>query len=245
VATTIPPDARSLAPGVKRRESVLSRILGSGWTNTVVFVACLTPFLLLLWPFYKLLTTGNAPELTGNPVEYITHDTGNWTIRFLLITLAVTPLRKILNQPKLVRYRRMLGLFAFFYVCLHFMTWFILDKSFSLSDMWADVVKRRFITAGMSGFALLLPLAITSTAGWVRRLGFAQWQRLHRLIYFAALAGVIHYYWLVKSDVRLPLMYAAILAVLMLYRLIMWKQKPASRSAGGAATTPRTASLPD
>jgi sulfoxide reductase heme-binding subunit YedZ len=151
-------------------------------------------------------------------VEYITHDTGNWTIRFLLITLAVTPLRKILNQPKLVRYRRMLGLFAFFYVCLHFMTWFILDKSFSLSDMWADVVKRRFITAGMSGFALLLPLAITSTAGWVRRLGFAQWQRLHRLIYFAALAGVIHYYWLVKSDIRLPVMYGAILLVLLAYR---------------------------
>jgi sulfoxide reductase heme-binding subunit YedZ len=241
VATTIPPDVRSLAPGAKRRESVFSRILGSGWTKAILFVACLTPFLLLLWPFYKLLTTGNAPELTGNPVEYITHDTGNWTIRFLLITLAVTPLRKILNQPKLVRYRRMLGLFAFFYVCLHFMTWFILDKSFSLSDMWADVVKRRFITAGMSGFALLLPLAVTSTAGWVRRLGFAHWQRLHRLIYFAALAGVIHYYWLVKSDVRLPLMYAAILAVLMLYRFFMWKQTPAKR----AATTPRTASLPD
>jgi methionine sulfoxide reductase heme-binding subunit len=241
VATTIPPDARSLAPGAKRRESALSRILGSGWTKAIVFVACLAPFLLLLWPFYKLLTTGNAPELTGNPVEYITHDTGNWTIRFLLITLAVTPLRKIFNQPKLVRYRRMLGLFAFFYVCLHFMTWFILDKSFSLSDMWADVVKRRFITAGMSGFALLLPLAVTSTAGWVRRLGFAQWQRLHRLIYFAALAGVIHYYWLVKSDVRLPLMYAAILAALMLYRFFMWKQTPPKR----AVTTPRTASLPD
>ena len=169
------------------------------------------PFLLLLWPFWKLVTTGIAPELGANPVEYITHNTGDWTIRFLLITLCVTPLRKIFNQPKLVRYRRMLGLFAFFYVCLHFLTWFVLDKSFSLSDMWADVLKRRFITVGMLGFAMLLPLAITSTAGWVRRLGFAKWQRLHRLIYFAALAGVIHYYWLVKSDVRLPLMYGAIL----------------------------------
>jgi methionine sulfoxide reductase heme-binding subunit len=221
------------------------RILSSRWTKVVLFVVCLVPFLLLLWPFYKLLTTGNAPELTANPVEYITHDTGNWTFRFLLITLCVTPLRKIFNQPKLVRYRRMLGLFAFFYVCLHFMTWFILDKSFSLSDMWADVLKRRFITMGMLGFAMLLPLAVTSTAGWVRRLGFARWQRLHRLIYFAALAGVIHYYWLVKSDVRLPLMYGAMLAVLMLYRFFIWKQVPATPAPRSAATTPRTASLPD
>ena len=214
----------------------------------VVFAACLIPFLLLAWPFYKLLTTGNAPELTANPVEYITHDTGTWTIRFLLITLCVTPLRRILKQPKLVRYRRMLGLFAFFYVCLHFMTWFVLDKSFSLSDMWADVVKRRFITVGMLGFVLLLPLAITSTAGWVRRLGFAKWQRLHRLIYFAGLAGVIHYMWLVKSDERLPLMYGAMLAVLMVYRFFMWNapsKRAVSRPTAASVTTPRTASLPD
>jgi sulfoxide reductase heme-binding subunit YedZ len=225
---------------------LFGNVLSSRWTKVVVFGACLVPFLMLAWPFYKLLTTGNAPELTANPVEYITHDTGTWTLRFLLITLCVTPLRKILNQPRLVRYRRMLGLFAIFYVSLHFMTWFILDKSFSLSDMWADVVKRRFITMGMLGFALLLPLAITSTAGWVRRMGFANWQRLHRLIYFAALAGVIHYIWLVKSDERLPLMYGAILAVLMLYRFFLWKQAPAKPvPATRAVTTPRTASLPD
>jgi sulfoxide reductase heme-binding subunit YedZ len=228
---------------------VIGRILGSRWTKASVFLLCLTPFLLLLWPFWKLITTGIAPELGANPVEFITHDTGNWTLRLVLITLAVTPLRKIFNQPKLVRYRRMLGLFAFFYVCLHFMTWFILDKSFSLPDMWADVLKRRFITVGMLGFAMLLPLAITSTAGWVRRLGFARWQRLHRLIYLIALAGVIHYYWLVKSDVRLPLMYGAILALLLLYRFLMWKQLPpqraASRPAARPATTPNTASLPD
>ncbi len=251
MATTIPPDAGIRVPGAKRREPFFSRVLSSGWTKAAVFVACLTPFLLLLWPFYKLLTTGDAPELTANPVEYITHDTGNWTLRLLLITLSITPLRKIFNQPKLVRYRRMLGLFAFFYVCLHFMTWFILDKSFSLPDMWADILKRRFITAGMTGFALLLPLAITSTAGWVRRLGFARWQRLHRLIYFIALAGVIHYYWLVKSDVRLPLMYAAIFGMLMLYRFLMWRQTPpkraASRPAAGprSVTSPNTESLPD
>ncbi len=239
--------ATSTSSGVRRPEPIIGRILASRWTKAVVFVLCLVPFLLLLWPFYKLLTTGNAPELTANPVEYITHDTGNWTIRFLLITLCVTPLRKIFNQPRVVRYRRMLGLFAFFYLCLHFMTWFILDKSFSLPDMWADVLKRRFITVGMLGFAMLLPLAITSTAGWVRRLGFARWQGLHRLIYFAALAGVIHYYWLVKSDVRLPLMYGAMLAVLLLYRVFLSKLTPARRVAAPrtAATTPRTASLPD
>jgi methionine sulfoxide reductase heme-binding subunit len=239
--------ATSTSSGAKRPEPIIGRILASPWTKAALFVACLVPFLLLLWPFYKLLTTGNAPELGANPVEYITHDTGNWTIRLLLITLCVTPLRKIFNQPRVVRYRRMLGLFAFFYLCLHFMTWFILDKSFSLTDMWADVLKRRFITVGMLGFAMLLPLAITSTAGWVRRLGFARWQRLHRLIYFAALAGVIHYYWLVKSDVRLPLMYGAMLAVLLLGRVFLWKLTPTRCVAAprAAATNPRTASLPD
>jgi methionine sulfoxide reductase heme-binding subunit len=223
-------------------------ILSSRWTKALAFLACLTPFLRLLWPFWKLVTTGNAPELTANPVEYITHDTGDWTIRFLLITLCVTPFRKIFNQPKIVRYRRMLGLFAFFYVCLHFMTWFILDKSFSWSEMWADILKRRFITVGMLGFAMLIPLAVTSTAGWVRRMGFAKWQRLHRLIYFTALAGVIHYYWLVKSDVRLPLMYGGIFAVLMAYRVFLWKKRvPAGRATAprATATTPNTASLPD
>ena len=191
-----------------------------------------------------LATTGYSPDLTANPIEYITHYTGTWTIRFLLITLCVTPFRKIFNQPKIARYRRMLGLFAFFYVCLHFLTWFVLDKFFSFPEMWADILKRRYITVGMLGFAMLLPLAVTSTAGWVRRLGFVRWQRLHRLIYFAALAGVIHYYWLVKSDVRLPLMYGAILAVLMLYRLVT--RKPTRhRAAPRPATTPSTASLPD
>jgi len=214
----------------------------------VLFAVCLLPFLLLVLPLWQLFTTGYSPALTANPVEYITHDTGTWTIRFLLITLCITPLRKIFHEPKLTRYRRMLGLFAFFYVCLHFLTWFVLDKSFSFPDMWADVLKRRFITVGMLGFAMLIPLAVTSTAGWVRRLGFAKWQRLHRLIYFVALAGVIHYYWLVKSDVRLPLMYAAILAVLMFYRFYIWKQtpaKPAPAARSSAATTPNTASLPD
>ncbi len=224
----------------------LGKILGSRWTKVVLFAACLVPLLLLAPGLWMLATQGYSPDLTANPIEYITHYTGDWTIRFLLITLCVTPLRKILNQPKLVRYRRMLGLFAFFYVCLHFLTWFVLDKFFSFPEMWADIIKRRYITVGMLGFAMLIPLAVTSTAGWVRRLSFAKWQRLHRLIYFAVLAGVIHYYWLVKSDVRLPLMYGAMLAVLMLYRFFIWKQAPAKRApAPRPVTTPNTASLPD
>jgi sulfoxide reductase heme-binding subunit YedZ len=227
----------------------LGEILGSRWTKVAVFAACLVPIALLARPLWMLATAGYSPDLTANPIEYITHYTGTWTIRFLLITLCVTPLRKIFNQPKLTRYRRMLGLFAFFYVCLHFLTWFVLDKFFSFSEMWADILKRRYITVGMLGFAMLLPLAVTSTAGWVRRLGFVKWQRLHRLIYFAALAGVIHYYWLVKSDVRLPLMYGAMLAVLMLYRFFLWNQTPPKRAPvptqHPAATTPNTASLPD
>ncbi len=184
----------------------------SKWTKFILFALCLVPFLHLLWRIYR-------NDLTANPIEFITHRTGDWTIRFVMFTLAITPLRGLLNKPQLIRFRRMLGLFAFFYGCAHLATWIWLDKSFVLHDMWDDVVKRRFITVGMAGLLLMAPLAVTSTAGWVRRLGFRRWHLLHRLIYFTALAGVIHYYWLVKSDIRLPVMYGGILAVLMLFRL--------------------------
>jgi sulfoxide reductase heme-binding subunit YedZ len=193
----------------------MGKVLSSKWTKAFAFLLCLVPLFRLGWRAYR-------QELGANPIEKITHTTGDWTIWFLLITLSVTPFRKLLSQPKLARFRRMLGLFAFFYGCLHLMTWMWLDKFFDLSEMWHDVLKRRFITVGMLAFVCLIPLAITSTNGWVRRLGFVRWQRLHRLVYFSALAGVIHYYWLVKSDVRLPLFYGAILAVLMTYRLVVW-----------------------
>jgi sulfoxide reductase heme-binding subunit YedZ len=203
----------------------MNKVLSSRWTKPFLFLLCLAPALLLVWGYYH-------NELGANPIEYITHKTGDWIIRFLLITLSVTPLRILLNQPKLARFRRMLGLFAFFYGCLHLTTWVWLDKFFDVHEMWADVVKRRFITVGMTGFFLLIPLAITSTAGLVRRLGFIRWQRLHRLVYFSALAGVIHYYWLVKSDVRLPLLYGGILTVLMAYRAWIWTHgKPLQRKA--------------
>lgn len=193
----------------------MKKVLSSGWMKAVVFLLCLLPVLNLLWAFFH-------DQLGPNPVERITHRTGDWTIRFLMITLSVTPFRKLLDLPPLARFRRMLGLFAFFYACLHIATWAWLDKAFDWNEMGKDILKRRFITMGLTGLALMIPLAITSTGGWVRRLGFVRWQNLHRLIYFSALAGVIHYYWLVKSDVREPLLYFGILVVLMTYRLAAW-----------------------
>ena len=193
----------------------MHKLLSSKWLKVLVFLLCLVPVGILGWRAVH-------GDLTANPIEFITHATGDWTLRFLLITLAITPLRMLLGLPELVRFRRMLGLFAFFYACLHFSTWLVLDKFFDISEIWKDVLKRRFITVGFAAFLLLIPLALTSTAGWIRRLGGKRWQALHRLIYLSAALGVIHYYWLVKSAVIRPLTYAAILAVLLLYRLIAW-----------------------
>ena len=206
----------------------MNSILTSKWTKVVVFALCLIPLGMLV----LRAVHGN---LTANPIEFITHTTGDWTLRFLVITLAITPLRKILRLPQLIRFRRMLGLFAFFYVCLHFSTWIGLDKFFDWTEMWKDVQKRRFITVGFTGFALLIPLAVTSTAGWIRRLGGKRWQMLHRAIYLSAIAGVIHYYWLVKSDVRKPLQYAAMVAVLLAWRLGTWIYGRGQRTAAGSA----------
>ena len=203
------------------RES-LRQLLLNRWSKLVVFLLCLSPLAYLGWRAYR-------GELTANPVEFIQHFTGDWTLRFLLITLCITPLRKLLNLPDLIRFRRMLGLFAFSYVCLHFLTYIGPDQAFNLGGMWKDVAKRPFVTVGFLGFLLLIPLALTSTKGWIRRLGGKRWQALHRLIYVIALCGVVHYYWLVKSDHRLPLLYAAVLAMLLLYRLgnSLLKPRPA------------------
>lgn len=179
--------------------------------KALVFLACLAPLGLLLWQGWR-------QELGANPIERITHATGDWTLRFLLLTLAVTPARRLLKAPGLIRYRRMLGLFAFFYGMLHLATYLWLDKFFDLAEILKDVGKRRFLTAGMLAFALLIPLAVTSTAGWIRRLGGRNWQRLHRLVYLSAALGVIHYWWLVKSDIRAPAAYGAALAALLLLR---------------------------
>jgi methionine sulfoxide reductase heme-binding subunit len=190
-------------------------VKSTGWIKPIVFLACLLPLARLGWKGY-------TANLGANPIEVITHSTGDWILIFLLITLGFTPLRKLTGQLWLIRFRRMFGLFAFFYACLHFLTYIWLDKFFDVHEMLADIAKRRFITMGLTAFVLLIPLAITSTAGWIRRLGGRRWNLLHRLVYVSAVAGVIHYLWLVKADIRKPLQYAAILFLLLAYRVIVW-----------------------
>ncbi|MBI3941366.1 MAG: sulfoxide reductase heme-binding subunit YedZ [Acidobacteria bacterium] len=199
-------------------------ILAAKWTKVLVFMLCLAPLATLAW-------RGLQDKLGANPVENITHFTGDWTLTLLLVTLAITPARKLLKQPVLIRFRRMVGLFAFFYGCLHFTTYLWLDKFFDLPEMLKDIAIRRFITIGFAGFVLLIPLAVTSTAGWVQRLGGKYWQRLHRLVYLSATAGVVHYYWLVKSDITKPVRYGVILAVLIGYRAAVSVKKRRSARA--------------
>jgi sulfoxide reductase heme-binding subunit YedZ len=210
-------------------------IITSKWTKVFVFLLCLLPF-------FGLIDRALHNKLGANPVEFLQHATGDWTLRFLVFTLCITPFRKLFNLPDLIRFRRMLGLFAFFYVCLHFLTYLGPDQSFDLAAMWKDVAKRPFITVGFLGFVLLIPLALTSTAGWIRRLGGKRWQMLHRAIYISAVAGVIHYYWLVKSDVRKPVFYGALVGILLLWRLASWiskrrSQAPAHVPASGVSVS--------
>jgi sulfoxide reductase heme-binding subunit YedZ len=187
-------------------------MLKSRWAKLVVWAVCLAPFFRLAWRIWH-------QDVTLNPVEFITHFTGDWTIRLLVATLAITPLRKLLHVPELIRFRRLIGLFAFFYACLHFATYLWLDHNFDMHAIVKDVAKRPYVTAGFTAFMLQIPLAVTSTTGWIRRLGGKRWQRLHRLIYVSAIAAVIHYYWLVKSDIRLPALYGALVALELGYRL--------------------------
>jgi sulfoxide reductase heme-binding subunit YedZ len=179
-----------------------------------VFLACLIPLGRLGW---KALNAG----LGANPIQVITWSTGTWTLVFLMVTLAITPIRKLTKQYWLIQFRRMFGLFAFFYVCLHFLTYIWLDQFFDLQSITKDIAKRPFITVGFTAFILLIPLALTSTQASIRRLG-KRWTRIHRLIYVTAVLGVIHYIWLVKKDIRKPVIYAAILSVLLGYRIVIW-----------------------
>lgn len=203
------------------------------WLKAVIFLACLGPLARLVWKGFHGL-------LGANPIEVITHSTGDWTLIFLLVTLSITPLRMLTQQYWLIGLRRMFGLYAFFYGCLHFTTYVWLDKFFNLHEMLADVAKRRFITAGLTGFVLMIPLALTSTKWSIRRLGGKRWQILHRLIYFSATAGVIHYIWLVKADLHKPLEYSAVLGVLFGYRLVVWLGSRAKRDAGMMPTKMET-----
>lgn len=218
-------------------------MLRRSWVKVLVFLCALTPAMMLAWRLIPSLVPGwrwwNA-DLTPNPLEFIEHFTGDWTIRFLVITLAITPLRRLLRQPDLIRFRRMTGLFAFFYGSLHFLAWLWFDRLFDVHGIIKDVGKRPFITAGFTAFVLMLPLVLTSTRGWIRRLGGRRWQALHRLVYISGIAAVVHYYWLVKSDVRLPLFYGSLVAILLATRVIHWisgRRAQENTAAGVRATT--------
>lgn len=183
------------------------------WIKPLAFAACIIPFGQLLYRAYM-------DDLGANPIDYITRFTGSWALFILLASLSVTPLRKITGRNDLIRYRRMLGLFAFFYAALHFSTYLVLDHFFDWQRIAKDILKRPYVTAGFTAFVLMIPLALTSTSGMIRRLG-KRWQQLHRLVYVAAIAAVIHFYWLVKADIRRPFQYGIVLALLLGYRLLV------------------------
>lgn len=188
----------------------------------VVWLACLTPAALLLY-------NGFQGELGANPVETITNTTGIWALRLIVAGLAITPLRWATGLNPLVNYRRIVGLFAFFYGTLHFLTYFILDHQLEFGGVWDDVVKRPYVTAGFTAFVLMIPLAITSTAGWIRRMGGKRWNLLHRFVYITALAAVLHYFWKVKLDATFPINYGIGVAILLGIRLWRtYRPKPAS-----------------
>ena len=193
-------------------------------TKPALFVLALVPLAILA---YRVMHN----DLGANPVETLNRYTGDWVLRFLLLTLAITPLRRLLRWNSLLRYRRMRGLFAFFYACLHFLSYAWLDQYFVLADIIKDVAKRPYITVGLACFLLLIPLAATSTNSMIRRLGARRWQALHRLVYLIGAGGIVHFLWLVKSDLREPLLYGTILAALLGFRL--WHK--ARRESGSVA----------
>ena len=175
-----------------------------------VFAVCLSPAI-------YLAVAAGMNALGANPIKTITEETGTWTLRFLAVTLAVTPIRRWAGWNPIQRFRRMFGLFAFFYGTLHLLTYVWLDQFFAVPDIVKDIAKRPFITVGVAAFSLMVPLALTSTTGWIRRLG-RRWQKLHRLVYVSAILGVVHYWWLVKADIRRPLAYGVVVGVLLAFR---------------------------
>ncbi len=213
----------SAAPRRRARRTSLGK--------AAVFVACLIPLGYIAWKF-------SAGKLGANPIRELEIETGLWTLRFLAITLAVTPVRKALGWNWLVKYRRMLGLFTFFYATVHLSMWTGVDWFFAWRDMGAEIVKHKYILIGMLTWLTLAPLALTSTAGWVRRLG-KRWAMLHRLVYVAAVTGTVHYLWAVKKDTFFPLVYLAVFALLLGVRVISSRQRsrraPTIRSDASAA----------
>lgn len=195
------------------------------FNKALVFLNCLVPLALLGWDAYY-------QKLGANPLEFVTRTTGTLTLLFLLISLAVTPARKLTGAQWLIKFRRMLGLYAFFYGFLHLTTYVWFDKFFSVKAVGQDVIQRPFIAVGMFSFFLMVPLALTSTNAMVKRLGGKRWARLHKAVYISALGGVVHYWMLVKADTRKPLLFGVILALLLGYRLLASRQKQQPRSLG-------------
>jgi methionine sulfoxide reductase heme-binding subunit len=179
-------------------------------------------FLLALIPLARLGFGAYLDRLGANPIEKITRTTGYWTLTFLLITLTATPLRRMLGWLWLIRLRRMLSLFAFFYGCLHFLTYLILDQFFDWENIFKDIIKRPYITVGFPAFLLMIPMAVTSTDAMIRRLGGKRWRLVHRLVYLCAVGGVVHYWWLVKKDLTNPVTFAVLLGLLLGIRLLYW-----------------------
>ncbi len=203
--------------------------------KSLLHLAALTPLAWLGLRMWEVWRTGSN-ALGADPVANIEHTLGLWALRLLLLTLAITPLRQLGGWPVLLRFRRMLGLYAFTYVCLHIAAWLVLDLGDDWGQIADDVLKRPFITVGALAWLLLLPLAITSTRGWMRRLG-RRWGQLHRLVYAAALLAVLHFWWQVKTDIREPMVYAGILAVLLGWRV--WKRQLARSGTSAGARAPR------
>ncbi len=199
-------------------------MLQSFWTTgrlkVLLFFTCLVPAGILTWDAF-------TQNLGANPIEEIIHTTGDWTLRLLLITLALTPLKLLTSNPAWIRYRRMLGLFTFFYACLHLVSYVVLDQFFDWQAIIEDIIERPYITIGMLAWIILFPLAVTSTKGMMKRMG-KNWKRLHQFVYVAAIAGVIHFIWLTRADFREPLLYAFILLALFSIRLLYWYRKRAA-----------------
>jgi sulfoxide reductase heme-binding subunit YedZ len=205
------------------RAQVIQRVV-----KPALWVAALAP---LAW----LAIAFGTGQVEGDQVKFIQHVTGDTVLAGLLVTLAVTPLRRITGWNEVIRVRRQIGLTAFWYAVLHLLTYLVFDQALSLSDISEDIAKHPWVLVGFGAFLVLLPLAVTSTTGWIRRLGGARWQRLHRLVYVAAAAGVLHYLWLVKRDITAPLWYGAALVALLAARIVPWL---ARRRGRALASTP-------
>ncbi|MDI9408293.1 MAG: protein-methionine-sulfoxide reductase heme-binding subunit MsrQ [Candidatus Pacebacteria bacterium] len=178
----------------------------------LVFILCLIPLGLLIW---RVLTD----RIFGDVINVMIRDVGLWGMRFLLLSLAITPIRKLSGWRFLASFRRMIGLYGFFYICLHLLMYVVLERSSDMAEIWADIVKRPYITFGMASFVVLIPLAATSVNWMIKKMGGRNWQRLHRAVYYAMIAAVVHYYLLAKADKSQPIIYGSILAILLLYRL--------------------------